>query len=132
MATFLDPNNVPELFLEQAKHMLDPLSNTSSRSITILRYRATFGINPIQTAKVWEHLLGMKIKKLMPKHLLWALSFLKLYSPEVVHCGMLGTSAKTFRKWVWIVLKALSSDSFYEKIVSVRINFFFFFFSSYH
>lgn len=37
-----------------------------------------------------------------PKHLLWCLVFLKIYSTEEVHCRIVGWPApKTFRKWSW-------------------------------
>ena len=37
-----------------------------------------------------------------PKHMLWALLFLKVCSTEEVHCSMVGwSSAKTLSKWAW-------------------------------
>ena len=37
-----------------------------------------------------------------PRHLLWSLVFLKIYSTEEVHCRIVGWPApKTFRKWSW-------------------------------
>jgi len=55
----------------------------------------------------------MDDKSLLPedtlvKHLLWGLSFLKLYNNQRVHAPVIcGADEKTFRKWVWIVLDAL-------------------------
>ena len=44
-----------------------------------------------------------------PKHLLWALLFLKLYSTEEVHCCLTGwPSVRTFRKWSWYFIAKIS------------------------
>jgi hypothetical protein len=41
-----------------------------------------------------------------PKHLLWSLVFIKVYSTEEVHCSIVGwPDPKTFRKWSWYFLE---------------------------
>jgi len=47
-----------------------------------------------------------------PKHLLWALHFLKVYPKQSPGCSAVGTSAgavdpKTHQKWVWMFINAL-------------------------
>lgn len=46
----------------------------------------------------------------LPKHLLWAMLFLKLYSTEEVHCALVGwPTRKTFRKWTWFFLGVMDA-----------------------
>jgi len=47
-----------------------------------------------------------------PKHLLWALHFLKVYPKQSPGCSAVGVSAgtvdpKTHQKWVWLFINAL-------------------------
>lgn len=43
-----------------------------------------------------------------PKHLLWALVFIKVYASEAVHCCIVGwPDKKTFRKWSWYFLEKI-------------------------
>lgn len=46
---------------------------------------------------LWEFI--PKKKGGLPKHLLWALLFLKTYMSDDILSGMTDTSPKTFRKW---------------------------------
>ena len=43
-----------------------------------------------------------------PKHLLYGLLFMKVYSIEHVHANMVGCDEKTFQKWAWVIIKCLS------------------------
>ena len=44
------------------------------------------------------------------KHLLWALLFLKMYSTESVHCGIIGwPDPKMFRKWSWYFVRKMAA-----------------------
>jgi hypothetical protein len=74
------------------------------------RFSATFGCSPRVAAALWNQL---DKKDLLPedtliKHLLWALSFLKLYNAQRAQAPVCGADEKTFRKWVWVVLDALA------------------------
>lgn len=55
-----------------------------------------------------------KLKGFEPKHILWALQFLKVYSSENVSAGVWKCDEKTVRKWTGTVLENIS----YLKIVS--------------
>lgn len=86
-------------------------------------FRSVFGTNWNVVAEIW-HLIekngANKNKK--PIHLLWALTFLKVYSNEqslVMMTG--GATLKTFRKWVWIVLDEMSVASAIK--VRIRLSF---------
>ena len=43
-----------------------------------------------------------------PKHLLWALIFLKTYSTESSLAVAIGADEKTLRKWIFIIIYAIS------------------------
>ncbi len=65
--------------------------------------------------KVWSMLVegGLHPKNSKPKHLLWALYFLKVYSREGPLCSTVGGSKdainpKTMQKWVWLFLERIA------------------------
>jgi hypothetical protein len=60
---------------------------------------------------IWNHLsrYSWKPPQTRPKHLLWTLMFLKLYSTELVLAVMARVSRKTFRKWVWLLLPVIAN-----------------------
>jgi hypothetical protein len=80
------------------------ITNTKSKR----SFKARFGTSPEVCSEVWERLQPHRPKGALPKHLLRALMFLKLYSSEDVLSDMVGTTRKTFRKWVWLMVKAIS------------------------
>jgi hypothetical protein len=58
-------------------------------------------------------------KCVQPKHLLWALHFLKLYNPLRAAVLMLGCDIKTYCKWIWIVLTAMANV---DDVVSAHLS----------
>ena len=81
-----------------------------SPSLRDHRFRSLFGVSSRVCAVLWEYLRRhgsfQRKKGSSPKHLLWALLFLKLYGNEETHASLVGgVDRKTYRKWVWIVLK---------------------------
>mmetsp|Transcript_7735 Transcript_7735/g.20247 ORF Transcript_7735/g.20247 Transcript_7735/m.20247 type:complete len:123 (-) Transcript_7735:24-392(-) len=66
------------------------------------RFKALFGASATVVATLWIMILT-KAQTIGagPKHLLWALHFLKVYSVEDVSAEVVGTDPKTWRKWVW-------------------------------
>lgn len=91
--------------------LLAPSVFGKERRLSDDRYRCLFGCSPLLCSKLWLLLesddaamqFGVK-----PKHLLWALLFLKLYLPFRASAPMVGCSEKTFQKWVWAVIETLS------------------------
>ena len=68
-------------------------------------FRGYFGAPVSIVAEIWNMIEYSLTENEQVKHLLWALVFLKTYSTELVHCGMVGwPDAKTFRKWTWHML----------------------------
>ncbi len=65
--------------------------------------------------KVWSMLGegGLRPENSEPKHLLWALYFLKVYPREGPRCSAVGGSKgaidpKIMRKWVWLFLECIA------------------------
>jgi hypothetical protein len=79
-------------------------------------FRALFGVGPGVVCQLWQRCSFPP--KTMPKHLLWALLFLKTYATEPVLCSIVGTTRKTFRKWSWPIVKAIAAEA--ADIVSVN------------
>ena len=75
------------------------------------RFRSFFGAGVTVVLLGWQK---MKDQGLIPErglvvHYLWALMFMKLYSNEAALCGHAGgVDPKTFRKWIWPFIRAIS------------------------
>ena len=79
-------------------------------SITPAVFVSFFGASPVVVASAWRR---MKRKLLLsddqrPRHLLWALAFLKQYTPENVLSKQFNTSVRTWRDNVWKMIDCLS------------------------
>ena len=81
-----------------------------SLSIAKRRFRALFGASPTVCATIWTLISNKLPKGSKPKHLLWACLFLKIYATEQVNSVITGADPKTFRKWVWVVLRLIASQ----------------------
>ena len=73
-------------------------------------FRSLFGVSPDVCSVAWEWC--RRHKQAPPHgmkgiHLLWALHFLKSYNTEDVNSTWANTTRKTWRKWVWIVLRLI-------------------------
>jgi len=82
-----------------------------SDAVRLRRFRAHFGASPEVVTALWNRLdiLDRVPAGGGPQHLLWCLLFMKVYSTEEVLASIVGTSEKTFRKWVWLFVYAVSS-----------------------
>ena len=87
----------------------------NSEVIVKRRFRGLFGISVDVCVQVWN-LLGKRIPEAShPRHLLWALLFLKSYANETVISAMTGSDEKTQRLWIWQFVRAIAR----LKLVSV-------------
>lgn len=75
------------------------------------RTRGFFGAPLSVITELWGRLVPLvALPGAHPKHLLWALVFLKVYSTTAVHCRLVGwVDEKTFRKWSWYFLSLIAS-----------------------
>ena len=88
-------------------------ANTTSHSITMDRqFRASFGTHPLLCHQIWNlinnGLMCTSNNCARPKHLLWALLFLKQYNTTEINSALVGEDEKTFRKWSWIVINSIA------------------------
>ncbi len=89
-----------------------PCPDTAA-SPKIFYFRETFRMRLPIVGKVW---LMLWVEDLLPesgspKHLIWALYFLKVHPLRAPGCAAVGTSAidpKTHRKWVWAFMDAVA------------------------
>ena len=87
-------------------------------------FREFFGTSISMVMMVWDLLVDHSLlpEKGLPKHLLWALYFLKVYPKQSPGCSVVGASAgavdpKTFRKWVWAFIVAIAE--LVDEVVSI-------------
>ena len=74
-------------------------------------FRSLFGCSPVVCATIWVKCKFNEKKMLLPKHLLWALIFLKLYETERVHITLAGISDRQlFREKVWPILEDIAAQ----------------------
>ena len=76
-------------------------------------FRSHFGTVPVRCCLIWNMLRACDearaiLNGALPKHLLWALMFLKLYGTEATLCGKAKCDEKTFRKWSWKFVQAIA------------------------
>lgn len=80
----------------------------NNNNVGMRRFLSMFGISPLVCSKLWV-LLSQNVEScITPHHLMWALIFLKSYNTEEVNKSIIGSDEKTVRKWVWIVIDAIS------------------------
>lgn len=74
------------------------------------RFRASFGTSPYVCASTWNKLFDEKAlpDHAQPKHILWALLFLKVYASEHILASMCACDEKTLRKWVWAMVEKMA------------------------
>eukprot|EP00171_Calliarthron_tuberculosum_P007915 IDg7915t1 len=78
------------------------------RQVRLRRFRALFGLQPNVIARVWVLLSDKVPRNAQPRHLMWALLFLKVYATEHVNRMLTGADEKPFRKWAWCFVKLIS------------------------
>ena len=105
----------PETFVRIASTYYPVVRNEEVRNFASL-----FGVSPALCSKLWTMLdpLHNLPEGSRPCYLLWALILLKVYATEAIHCSIVGgVDRKTFRKWSWIFVEAISY--FESEVVSI-------------
>jgi hypothetical protein len=93
----------------------------------VKRFKAHFGTSPGVCSYIWSLIFPSLHRNheshgVQFFHLLWGLMFLKVYETDSVLAGIVGgIDEKTFRKWKWILVKAISDLK--STVVSVSIKF---------
>jgi len=86
-------------------------------------FRSLFGAAPSSCLLLWRMLQQRRVLPplAMPKHLMWALLFLKSYGTEFCNAGRAGTTRKTYRKWVKLMLRSITALT--PTVVSLLFHF---------
>lgn len=88
------------VFLQEIRHIIN-VRQPKDRD-----FRANFGVSLQTIVDVWVD--GKFKKKTKPKHILWALLFLKTYATEDRLSRQVQVDRKTFRKWLWPTIKSIA------------------------
>lgn len=123
-----DDETLDDIFFDAAQNIMNRVRRrvgTAAREDR--RFREHFGAPFAIVRLVWDMLVegGLLPEKGRPKHLLWALYFLKCYPKEGPGCAAVGGSKgaidpKTMRKWVWLFIKRINDLS--DEVVSVFLT----------
>lgn len=99
-----------EITPNQIVHLATTILGHGSLNVTQARnFRAIFGVSPKACSIIWNFIKYSVPCSCLPHYLLWALIFMKGYHTEQFNAALVRTDPKTFRKWVWIILKAISN-----------------------
>ena len=73
-------------------------------------FKQTYRANWKVCENLWDLLdeYGAWRAQRKPEHLLWTLLFLRKYDTERANAAMVGTTCKTYRKWVWRVVEEIA------------------------
>jgi hypothetical protein len=112
-----DSYNLPD-FMPPARVIMNRnrnRRNDSSEATEMRIFRELFGTRLLVVENLWFLLdeLSLHPEGGLPKHLLWALHFMKAYPLQAQGCAAVGGSGgavdpKTYRKWVWAYIEAVS------------------------
>ena len=103
-------------FMPDARDIMNKSPRPDAAASTEIRaFRETFGTSLPIVSMVWSMLWEEDVvpEGGRPKHLLWALHFLKVYPLQAPGCAAVGGSAgavdaKTHKKWVWAFIDAIA------------------------
>lgn len=104
-----------EFFLRTARDYRHAGQEEASVRSRLENFSQMYGICPCITTEIWNNvaedpntddILGSS--KPEPKHLLWALFFLRHYPTENVAATVFRTTEKTFRKWIWLLIPLIA------------------------
>ena len=112
----------PNIFLHLGKEIMN--RNKQTCLFTDLQhFESFFGAHPSICSVVWNKFVDEATipKGGQPYHLLWDCMFLKTYNNEACLSSTVGVDEKTFRKWNWLFVKAISDLE--DEVVSTPIPF---------
>ena len=84
-------------------------SKMLTKKLPLRRFKSFFGVTPTVCCIVWNKIKMRAPRNAQPKHLLWCLSFLKVYSSESYRRAIFKADEKTIRKWTWTFVKPLAN-----------------------
>lgn len=109
-------------FIEAAFDIWRHKNRNIASSTLDKRFHSYFGVDIDLCVTLWNWIDDDLPKSAFYYHLLWALLFLKTYDSFAVLAGAVGCDEKTFQKWIWIVIEALSDCECEIVSVVVLVN----------
>ena len=102
----------PDAFMELGRRIMN-YPQRGGRDMELRRFKSHFGTTNIRCCTLWRMLINhgqarQILSGARPRHLLWALLFLKTYQTEALLCAKTGCDEKTLRKWCWKFVHSLS------------------------
>jgi hypothetical protein len=86
------------------RHMTDPLNSSELDDYRSAVIGTTFSV----CLTIWKMAELSSLEGAQPKHLLWALCFLKVYPTQLILCILLAVKSKTTAmKWIWIIVECI-------------------------
>ena len=82
--------------------------------LDLRKFRSHFGTCPAICAELWQMIDPQEFinRFARPEHLLWGLMLMRVYATEEVLSGIAGVTEKTYRKWAWKFVQAVSDLSY--------------------
>ena len=109
----------PSKFQLIANHIVRINQTMKRREASNRDFHSFFGASLETIVKIWD--LCNFPDKTQPKHMMWALLFLKTYASEENLSSLAGVTPKTFRKWSWPCVAEIGNNM--HKVVSSFLNF---------
>ena len=98
-------NNENEAFLQT----FNLLAFKNSKCFNESQFRTFFGVGPQACETIWNLICQTnQYVTIKPRHLLYGLLFLKVYSTEEVHSGIFNVTTKTFRSHSWEAVRFIA------------------------
>ena len=148
MTSSVPSNDDSSISDDELGHMLTPLPDFKALArdiqnrnncrvgtdfIEARHFREFFGTSVSIVKHVWKMLENdfLLPDGCGPKHLLWALHFMKVYPKQSAGCSTVGASEgavdpKTHRKWVWAFMDAIAELE-YEVVSTQWLNFYYYY-----
>jgi hypothetical protein len=104
----MERTTTPDTLISEARRLLKSNANLGA-GVPDRDFRSHFGVSPTVCFMIWEKCKSsFLVHNVLPRHLLWALMFLKIYATEDVLSTIAAVSRKTYRFWTWIVLMIIA------------------------
>ena len=87
----------------------------AAHSTRCRRFKGIYGVPSILVPKIWNDITNSLPLAKSPKHLLWTLHFLAKYCIEHVNVAIFNCDEKTYRKWTFLCVKAISRLHYVSK-----------------
>jgi hypothetical protein len=97
-----------KFFWSVAETLVPSMKADTAHATKVRRFRVLFGVSSPICCRLWHLVKSSLPNGASPRHLLWTLYFLRQYSDQEVNSAFAKCDEKTFRKWCWIVIKALA------------------------